>query len=312
MNPFRKLLVVHPGALGDLVLTFPILLALRKQFDSLDILCGAGQGALAVHLGIADQWFWRESARFSGLYQPSISDPELSEFMKKYDDVLLFSLSESPEAAIRSVPGPRVWRIPPRPPVGRRIHVIDFIQNEMKNAGWELAPETMPGGKKSSSGSVFLHPGSGSPRKNWDLDGFLAVSKALRAHGFPTEFLMGPAESAWKAAVLDRGEDVLAPESLVALAERLEGAAGLIGNDSGASHLAAFLGLPTVAIFGPSDPARWRPSGLRVAVVAGSAPICPACFEEPERPECVDRPCLAGISPESVINAFFSVFSPSP
>lgn len=308
MNRFRKLLVMHPGALGDLVVTFPILLALRKRFDSLDLLCGAGQGALAVHLGIADHWFWRESARFAGLYQSPISDPELSDFLKKYDDIFLFFLSESPEGAIRSAMGRRVWRIPPRPPVGRRIHVAAFFRMKMENLGWTLALEP-PAAATTAHGLVYLHPGSGSHRKNWDLDGFLAVSAALRAHGVPTKFLLGPAESALKAAVRDRGEDVLAPENLVALAERLEGAAGMIGNDSGVGHLAAFLGVPTVAIFGPSDPVRWRPVGSRVAVVAGSDPVCPACFEETDRPECVDRPCLAGISPESVLNAYFSVSS---
>jgi ADP-heptose:LPS heptosyltransferase len=312
LNRFRKLLVMHPGALGDLVVTFPILPALRKRFDSLDLLCGAGQGALAVHLGIADQWFWGESARFAGLYRAPISDPELSDFLKNYDGVLLFSLSESPEAAIRSVLGRHVWRIPPRPPVDRRIHVADFIRMKMKNLGWTVALEPPAAARKTVDGPVYLHPGSGSPRKNWDLDGFLAVSVALRARGVPTKFLLGPAETALKAAVRDRGEDVAAPENLVALAKRLEGAAGLIGNDSGVGHLAAFLGVPTVAIFGPSDPVRWRPLGSRVAVVAGSDPVCPACFEEPERPECVDRPCFAGITPESVLNAFFSVVSLSP
>jgi heptosyltransferase-2 len=40
-----------------------------------------------------------------------------------------------------------------------------------------------------------------------------------------------------------------------------------VGNDSGISHLAAAVGIPTVAIFGPTDPAVWAPRGAHVAVV---------------------------------------------
>ncbi len=42
-----------------------------------------------------------------------------------------------------------------------------------------------------------------------------------------------------------------------------------VGNDSGITHLAAGLGVPTVAVFGPTDPAVWRPLGPRVRVVRG-------------------------------------------
>jgi ADP-heptose:LPS heptosyltransferase len=41
-----------------------------------------------------------------------------------------------------------------------------------------------------------------------------------------------------------------------------------VGNDSGVSHLAAALGVPTIAVFGPTDPTVWAPLGPKVAVVA--------------------------------------------
>lgn len=47
-----------------------------------------------------------------------------------------------------------------------------------------------------------------------------------------------------------------------------------IGNDSGITHLAALLGIPTVAIFGASDPANWRPLGPTVKVVRAMPTHC--------------------------------------
>ncbi len=44
-----------------------------------------------------------------------------------------------------------------------------------------------------------------------------------------------------------------------------------VGNDSGPSHLAAALGVPTLAVFGPTDPGSWRPLGVDVEVVRGPA-----------------------------------------
>ncbi|HNT87980.1 MAG TPA: glycosyltransferase family 9 protein, partial [Candidatus Hydrogenedentes bacterium] len=49
----------------------------------------------------------------------------------------------------------------------------------------------------------------------------------------------------------------------------LAGARLYIGNDSGITHLAAAVGCPTVAVFGPTDPTVWAPRGARVHVVAG-------------------------------------------
>jgi ADP-heptose:LPS heptosyltransferase len=58
-------------------------------------------------------------------------------------------------------------------------------------------------------------------------------------------------------------------ENLYELAGWLASARVFIGNDSGITHLAAAVGTPVVAIFGPSDPAVWAPRGARVSVVSG-------------------------------------------
>lgn len=115
---------------------------------------------------------------------------------------------------------------------------------------------------------MVVHPGSGSARKNWPIERFRALAEEHRACGRDVTWCIGPAEiESGLAAML--GDDVLRCESLVELAGRLATARRYIGNDGGITHLAAALGVPTVAIFGPTNPRLWAPRGGHVRVVTG-------------------------------------------
>ena len=61
--------------------------------------------------------------------------------------------------------------------------------------------------------------------------------------------------------------EVVEPATLPAMVDALIGTSGFVGHDSGPTHLAAMLGLPTLALFGPTDPAAWSPLGPRVTVL---------------------------------------------
>jgi ADP-heptose:LPS heptosyltransferase len=73
----------------------------------------------------------------------------------------------------------------------------------------------------------------------------------------------------WCAGPQEKLDDAVRFENLYALAGWLARARIYIGNDSGITHLAAAVGTPVVAIFGPTDPAVWGPRGERVRVVSG-------------------------------------------
>ena len=55
--------------------------------------------------------------------------------------------------------------------------------------------------------------------------------------------------------------------SLVELSQYLRGIRAFIGNDSGITHLAAYLGCPAIALFGPTDPRTWGPLGRRSRII---------------------------------------------
>ncbi|RMH06065.1 MAG: glycosyltransferase family 9 protein, partial [Nitrospirae bacterium] len=62
-----------------------------------------------------------------------------------------------------------------------------------------------------------------------------------------------------------------------------------LGHDSGLTHLAAVLGVPTIALFGPTDPTRWGPRGKRVTILRG--PLC-QCSNWEAVQQCFPKPCL--------------------
>jgi ADP-heptose:LPS heptosyltransferase len=87
--------------------------------------------------------------------------------------------------------------------------------------------------------------------------------------------LAGPADHAAVQALLDTGairDELVARDwPLPDIAALFTLALATVGNDSGPTHLAAAVGCPTVALFGPTNPAMWSPVGPRVQVVDGCA-----------------------------------------
>jgi ADP-heptose:LPS heptosyltransferase len=123
---------------------------------------------------------------------------------------------------------------------------------------------------------VALHPGSGGAQKCWPRARYAELAERLLGRGYGVLILLGPAEAPcsagwqafagrWSAAVCAANLD------LPLVAALLRRCAAYVGNDSGVTHLAAALGVPTLAIFGPTDPGRWAPLGPRVRVLRDPA-----------------------------------------
>jgi ADP-heptose:LPS heptosyltransferase len=120
---------------------------------------------------------------------------------------------------------------------------------------------------------VALHPGSGSVAKCWPPSSFAALAAALHRMGATPLLIAGPADAvAVAAATRALPADTPAPPvagdlALGTLAALLVRCAAFVGNDSGVSHLAAMLGVPALALFGPTNPAVWAPLGPHVRVL---------------------------------------------
>ena len=116
--------------------------------------------------------------------------------------------------------------------------------------------------KCDRSNLIVIFPGSGSPGKNWPADKFAALaSMPLLSNRVSVAVILGPAEMPLEPIFRESRAAVLKDLDLPTVAAIARVASAFLGNDSGGSHLAAAAGAPGVVIFGPTDPARWRPIG---------------------------------------------------
>ena len=135
----------------------------------------------------------------------------------------------------------------------------------------------------TAGGPVVIHPGAASPAKCWPVERFVELAGRLKGGGAGGAVRgrrgRAGAVAGGDVARLSAAGEVRQPDTLVGLLDALAGASAFVGNDSGPGHLAAFLGLPTVSLFGPTDPARWQPIGPRVTVLRRE----PLAVLQPER-----------------------------
>jgi heptosyltransferase III len=315
------LLILHPGALGDVVATFPAILELRRRMQPVSLLCQGHIAALAARLGVIDVPLAFESAVFATLYgAPARLRAE--GLLRPCRHMLVFSTCPQLADNLRHcLPGAALHQMAPRPPVDLKTHVLQHLYDQLVACGL-LAPAARPAPATGpfvagalqptppgATARILLHPGAGSPRKRWPLSHFLAVAAGLEARRLQPAFLLGPAEQDL-AASLQAPQLAKRPLHRVAdlaqLQQLLETAGGLIGNDSGISHLSAYLGLPTVAVFGPSSATRWGPSGPAVAALQ-PAMDCRPCFETAPA-NCEGAACLDGTRPEAVLETFLGLY----
>lgn len=280
--------------MGDFVLTWPIALALARIHPQsrLYYVTNAQKGALAGRaLGV--EWADAE-AGWHALFGNGGDDGAvpLAELPARllagaHSVVSFLSPAGGPWVANvkRLAPEANILAIDPRPPDDYSGHVTEHQRGQLRPwpAAHAAAEQILRSIRargvgvarpaSAGAGPVVVHPGSGSPVKTWPLDRYVELVGQVRAAGRDVRVLIGEVEQArWPGAAIARleaGAAVVRPETLLDLMGELLPAAAFVGNDSGPGHLAAVLGVPTVSLFGPTDPRRWAPLGPRVTVLRG-------------------------------------------
>jgi heptosyltransferase III len=242
-------LVLRPGALGDTLLALPALRALGRAYGVVTLAAHAGAASLLATCG--------EVRRGIAFDDPSLAWLFTGQAIPKEDVVAWMNAAGAP--GLRHA----LLVAPSRP--DKVEHCARYLLRSLSRLGvpldWDDSPLRV---SRLRSEEVFVHPGSGSPAKNWPPERFAKVVRALDA---PVRLIVGEADREAANAVelvlghpLPRLEGIHVEE----LASRLAGCRGYVGNDSGVSHLAGLCGARTFALFGPSNPEIWCPIGPNV------------------------------------------------
>jgi heptosyltransferase-3 len=291
--------------LGDTLLLVPALRALRTRWPEahLNVLSADEPGQILVSFGLAHSVTDNSDARMAplavGVIQGSGND--LVRALGDPDLVVLVTSSAEPAARVLGQMGIRHAMIRPQPPIG--VHaaeqvlqgLAEFDVTEPWTDAEAIAPAPAIQGQAASC-VVVVHPGAGARWKCAPTRTIRVVIDELERLGRTVVVLEGPAD---KSAVAALGTSAVQRSvNLVGLTATLAGARVYLGHDSGVSHLAGLLGIPTVVLFGPTHPTTWRPLGPHVSVLR-------ACDRPPADAirVCDDPDCLAAIQPEAIVAA---------
>lgn len=332
----EKIMVFRPGALGDMLLAFPALAALRRAFPAawLGAIGNAPALMLAREAGLADAVIPFDNLCWADLFsEDGIRSAEARQVLVGANLAVLW-LRDGDGLATRNLRAlgiPLVLSAPGRPPDGARVHAAEYLLCTLapiigkaaaapadmptlapapEARAWAAAEWTRRG--LADAPVLVVHPGSGRRDKCWPPERFAELAGRFIAAGWQALVIEGPADGLVAPPVLaalpvGRAQRV-AGLALPQLAALLARATLFVGNDSGISHLNALLGVPTLALFGPTDPAIWAPRGPRARVVWAGA------VEREVRgaasPDGVTLPPMTSLSVDRVADAAWALLRP--
>jgi ADP-heptose:LPS heptosyltransferase len=257
-------LIVHPGALGDVLQAVPALRILRGRATGAPLVF-AGQprlGRLLVALGLVDEARGFDNLGLETLFTDGPVFPPLADFLTRFARVVSWFGAREPtyRARLAALAADLIVAAPvpaDDTPVWR--HLMATLGADDLDVAQAEAPVRLPA-TTTTREALIVHPGSGGARKRWPPTGFAEVVHALG----PVRLVVhqGPADAEaveTLLAVLRVPAERLVEPDLPALAEALAGARAYLGGDSGVSHLAATMGAPSVILFPPETVRRWRP-----------------------------------------------------
>ncbi len=339
VGPVRRILVVRPGGLGDMLLLLPVLRALQARYPDarLDLVCerrnldvvqlaGLNVGCLPYDT----QPFALLRGLLRGHYDLAVDTEQFHNFSA------VFALLSGARVRIGFNINPRRNAL--------YTHLIDYAPAAREDeqfaqllaplggdpgpapfagclAGANLplppaAAGAWPSSGEGRRGVAVLHAGCSTPYKLWPPERFAALGQRLRDNpGVDLVLVGGRDDLVMRNALLAnlRGAgggvvDLVGRLTLMETAAVIQRARLFVGPDSGLAHLAAALGTPSVVLFGPSEPRKWGLIAARHAVVRHKLPCAP-CFIFGYSKPCRTIACMERITVDAVHAACRDVFA---
>ena len=279
-----RVLVIFPGALGDLMCLMPALGAISRRHPgaSIELMARLELARLAAGRTVVARGHSIDAREVGELFtEPGAESDETPvsanarRFFADFDRIYSFFASDDWRFRARLAAGTdgHVSFHPFRPSGDGHVsaaylraieidEAASLVYSRLEPTADDLAAaaRAIVQSKCDSSNLIVIFPGSGSPGKNWPADKFAALASELSlSNRASVAVILGPAEMSMEPIFRESGVPVLKHLDLPTVAAITRLASAFVGVDSGVSHLAAATGASGVVIFGPTDPARWRP-----------------------------------------------------
>jgi len=309
----RTILIVHPGTLGDVLLALPAIRALQMALPTheLGMVAGAEVGGLLRACGEVEAVLPLEGDALAGLLAgPESVGPIVHQWLSRCDLGVCW-MADPDNRLSSTLQGLGAGCVIARSPASlghEAIHQTDRVLQTVRDVALmgeyggrlHLPDVVIAGGRTrlATAGTfgtrplVAIHPGSGSRHKCADPALLAGAVEWFQTNEAYPVLVGGPADEGMIANVSDACATrpaILQHLDLLSIAGVLAHADLFVGHDSGLTHLAAALHLPTVALFGPTDRRRWAPRGPHVTILTGEPCRCEGWNVVQE---CRDKPCL--------------------
>jgi len=274
----RRVLVLRGGALGDFIVTLPALAALRQQAPTarIELAGNASAAALAFSRGLLDAVHSQHEARWAALYERAPLPADFATWLASFDVILNFWPDATAELAkhFPLYPAQIFLRSPAHPTCApaaahysAQLRALGILA---PSVFYPLAERTA----QTTTRRIAIHPGSGSPQKNWPLECWLELAAWLRStHHAELLIITGEAESSATRLALAPLGTAAHQLPLETLIRELSSCRLFIGHDSGISHLAAACSVLSLLFFGPTDPIIWAPPAPHVHWLKSSSAV---------------------------------------
>jgi heptosyltransferase-1 len=321
----KKILVVKPSSLGDVVHSLPFLNALKERFPKTEIHWVIAKGfedLLTGHTMVKKIWVINKDM-WKKLSQIPSSFNEIRTLLRKlrkekYDIVIdLQGLLRSGVITVATGSPVRIGFEEAREGSrlfytykvegGKDIHAVDRYLKIAAFLGCDITGVCFPLPLYAESSLVtryalpsedyaIMVPGARWRTKRWSPENFGELASLLP---IKTVIVGGKGDKSIAKEILassgGKSVSLVGKTDLKGLIEIIRGASFMVSNDSGPMHIAAGLGIPVFAIFGPTDPIRTGPYGKGHTVIRKDI-SCAPCFKK----KCDNMKCMKGLSVEKV------------
>ncbi len=258
----QRILIVRPGALGDTILTIPLLDTIQGVFPDAHLTFLGNRRyrdvlphSLDVHTFDAPAWGWLFEGE-GGSHTVSRPAFDLAYVILTHPDDVVRNLLRAGTTHVRHTAA--------RPRAG--IHMVAHLHESLGLAVPKRRPFLANLAPCKKNDIIWVHPGSGGPSKCVPLGQMISLVSRIRERtGYTVGVTLGEEDAfltegqEWQTFANAGGTIVFKDMPLKDLCREIGGARLFLGNDSGISHLAAGLGVPAAVFFVRTDPEVWGP-----------------------------------------------------